>query len=87
MRADVGDQGPDADWTGVSLATPCPVCGASRECCTHAEEAFACCLHEPSEWRLANGGWLHRIARPIAARLVRVAAEPRPGGAPSGIVA
>jgi hypothetical protein len=87
MRADDGEQGLDADWTGVSLAMPCPICGGSRECRTHAEEAFACCLREPSEWRLANGGWLHRIARPIAARLVSAAAEARPRGASSGIVA
>jgi hypothetical protein len=87
MRADVGYQGLDQDWNRVSLATPCPVCGGSRECRTHAEEEFACCLHEPSDWRLSNGGWLHRIARAtVAACLVRVSTEPRPKGASSGIV-
>jgi hypothetical protein len=87
MRADVGYQGLDADWVRVSLTTPCPVCGGARECRTHAEEAFACCLHEPSDWRLDNGGWLHRIERGgIAACLARVSAEPRRRGASSGVV-
>jgi hypothetical protein len=87
MRADVGYQGLDADWIRVSLTTPCPICGGARECRTHADEEFACCLHEPSEWRLDNGGWLHRIERGgIAACLVRVSAEPRRIGASSGVV-
>ena len=87
MRADAGDQGLDTDWDLVSLAAPCPVCGGSRECRTHVEHEFACCVHEPSEWRLDNGGWLHRIARTsVAAHLVNVSAEPRPRGAPSGVV-
>jgi len=87
MRAETGYQGLDADWTRVSLATPCPICGGDRECGTHVEEEFACCLHEPSEWRLANGGWLHRIVRkPLALRSTRVCVEPRPTGASSGIV-
>ena len=80
MRADTGYQGLDADWTRVSLAAPCPICGDARECRTHVEEEFACCLHEPSQWRLVDGGWLHRI-EPL-----RTSAEPGPTGAASGVV-
>ena len=87
MRADIGYQGLDADWTRVSLTTPCPICGLALECRTHVEEEFACCLHEPSDWRLANGGWLHRIERTaIEASLILASAEPRPTGASSDIV-
>jgi hypothetical protein len=87
MRADIGDHGLDAEWTRVSCATPCPICGSSLECCTHVDESFACCLHEPSEWRLDNGGWLHRIARASVVFLFALAAaETRPKGASSGAV-
>jgi hypothetical protein len=88
MRANVGYHGLDADWTGVSHAAPCPICGGFGQCRTHVEGEFACCVLEPSEWRLANGGWLHRIERApavLGARLVRVADE-RLGKAPPGIV-
>jgi hypothetical protein len=88
MRANVGYQGLDADWTRVSHAEPCPICRGFGQCRTHVEEEFACCVHEPSEWRLANGGWLHRIERTpvvVAARRVRVVGE-RLGDAPPGIV-
>ncbi len=61
MRANVEHLGVDADWTIVSGAKPCPVCGGFDECRTHVEECFACCRTQPSEWRLENGGWLHRI--------------------------
>jgi hypothetical protein len=87
MRANVGYHGIDADWTRVSHAAPCPICGGFGQCGIHVEEEFACCVHEPSEWRLANGGWLHRIERApaLVARLVRVAGE-RLGKEPPGIV-
>jgi hypothetical protein len=77
MRANVGYQGLDADWIRVSHAAPCPICGGLDDCRTHVEQEFACCVLEPSEWRLANGGWLHRIERAVAvgARLVRVAGD------------
>jgi hypothetical protein len=82
MRANVGYQGLDADWTQVSHATPCPVCGGLGGCRTHVEEQFACCVQEPSEWRLANGGWLHRIERAPAlhgARMIRISTPGMPG--------
>ena len=88
MRANVGYQGLDADWIRVSHATPCPICGGLDDCRTHVEEEFACCVLEPSEWRLANGGWLHRVAPAAAelgARRVRIAGE-RLGDASPGIV-
>jgi hypothetical protein len=61
MRCDVVSQSLDGDWERVSGATPCPICGGADECRTHADEAFACCVQRPSDWRLSNGGWLHRI--------------------------
>ena len=53
--------GLDGDWIRVSRTAPCPVCGGAADCRTHSEEAFACCVQQPSEWRLNNGGWLHRV--------------------------
>ena len=53
--------GLDGDWNQVSVTTPCPICGADANCRTHSEEAFACCVQRPSDWRLNNGGWLHRV--------------------------
>jgi hypothetical protein len=88
MRANVGYQGLDADWNRVSHAAPCPICGGVAECRTHIEEEFACCVREASEWRLTNGGWLHRVERwsgVAAARLLRVTGE-RPPDASPGIV-
>jgi hypothetical protein len=61
MRANVGFESRDGDWDRVSGAMPCPICGGRDDCRTHVEEAFACCVQEPSDWRLSNGGWLHRI--------------------------
>lgn len=89
MRASVDDQGLDADWTKVSGATPCPVCGGLDECRTHVEEAFACCVAQPSEWRLSNGGWLHRIEPASGTRsagLARVTEEQGMGDASAGVV-
>jgi hypothetical protein len=88
MRANVGDEGLDADWARASHASPCPICGGVAECRTHVEEEFACCVREPSEWRLAEGGWLHRIERVppvVVARRARVADE-RIAEASAGIV-
>ena len=51
----------DGDWNRVSGTTPCPICGGEEGCRTHSDEAFACCVHHPSDWRLNNGGWLHRV--------------------------
>ena len=84
MRANV-EHGVDADWTSVSGTTPCPVCGGFERCRTHVAEQLACCVAEPSEWRLANGGWLHRLelTPAVAARL---AGEPRAGDVSSGVV-
>lgn len=62
MRRNSGAYGVEADWKRVSPAMPCPVCGGFGDCRTHADEAFACCVQRPSDWRLTNGGWLHRLA-------------------------
>jgi hypothetical protein len=53
--------GQEGDWNRVTMEMPCPICGGRVDCHMHAVEAFACCVQEPSEWRLSNGGWLHRI--------------------------
>lgn len=52
----------DGDWDRVTVTAPCPICGGDANCRTHSNEAFACCVQRPSDWRLSNGGWLHRIA-------------------------
>jgi hypothetical protein len=30
-------------------------------CSIHTVDDFACCAREPSEWKLTNGSWLHRL--------------------------
>jgi hypothetical protein len=61
MRSGVEANQTDHDWIQVSAAAPCPICGSGQSCRIHADEAFACCTTQPSDWRLSNGGWLHRI--------------------------
>jgi hypothetical protein len=51
----------DSDWRSVSQERPCPVCGKDDVCSVHTADDFACCAREPSEWKLTNGSWLHRI--------------------------
>lgn len=64
----------DTDWKLVSNTRPCPVCGAHDACSIHLQDDFACCAREPSEWKLTNGSWLHKIA----ARAVAAGAETYP---------
>ena len=56
---------------------PCPICGGDGDCSTHADEAFACCVTRPSDWRLINGGWLHRVTSRAARAAVVPALTPR----------
>ena len=51
----------DSDWRLVSQLRPCPICGAGDACSVHTQDAFACCAREPSEWKLTNGAWLHKL--------------------------
>ena len=51
----------DSDWRLVSQGRPCPVCGAEDACSIHTADAFACCAREPSDWKLTNGSWLHKL--------------------------
>jgi hypothetical protein len=51
----------DSDWRLVSQERPCPVCGAEDACSIHTADAFACCAREPSDWKLTNGSWLHKL--------------------------
>jgi hypothetical protein len=51
----------DSDWKQVTPEKPCPVCGSFNACSVHVFEEFACCSLSPSEWKLTNGAWLHRI--------------------------
>lgn len=57
----------DSDWRLVSQARPCPVCGAEDTCGVHTVDDFACCARAPSEWKLTNGSWLHRLQAPSEA--------------------
>lgn len=56
----------DSDWRMVSQERPCPVCGADDACSVHTADPFACCAREPSDWKLTNGSWLHRLHLPDA---------------------
>jgi hypothetical protein len=56
-----GSAGIDSDWKLVSQGRPCPVCGAEDTCGVHVVDEFACCARAPSEWKLTNGSWLHRL--------------------------
>jgi hypothetical protein len=51
----------DSDWRLVSQERPCPVCGSEDACSIHTQDAFACCAREPSDWKLTNGAWLHKL--------------------------
>lgn len=51
----------DSDWKLVSHGRPCPVCGAEDTCGVHMVDDFACCARAPSDWKLTNGSWLHRL--------------------------
>lgn len=51
----------DTEWKLVSNTRPCPVCGSHDACSIHLEDPFACCSREPSEWKLTNGSWLHKV--------------------------
>lgn len=52
----------ECEWILVSERHPCPMCGAIDGCLRASDAAFACCAHRPSDWRLTNGSWLHRLA-------------------------
>ena len=59
MRANI--QALDGEWSRVSQVDPCPICGAGTDCRRHLDEAFVSCAHQPSEWRLQDGAWLHKL--------------------------
>ena len=63
----------DSDWRLVSQERPCPICGARDACSIHTQDAFACCAREPSEWKLTNGSWLHRLQAQQSIELVDAA--------------
>ncbi len=73
----------DSDWKLVSHERPCPVCGAGEACSVHTADDFACCTREPSDWKLTNGSWLHRVQASSAVAQVGVLgrAEPVNGNA------
>lgn len=50
-------------WTEASDERPCPLCGATHECKEMMGSEFAWCAHTVSQWLMAEGGWLHRLAR------------------------
>jgi hypothetical protein len=66
----------DGDWSRVSETSPCPICGSDRSCRTHVDEAFVCCVQRPSDWRLTNGGWLHRVHSTASQIVSRLAQQP-----------
>jgi hypothetical protein len=70
----------DSDWRLVSSNRPCPVCGSEDQCSIHLEADFVCCAQEPSQWKLTNGSWLHRLPSPLS-----LAPEAETEHSPSGI--
>ena len=73
----------EREWSVVSRAQPCKICGAEDTCTFGFDEEFACCAAIPSEWPLVTGGWLHRLpsdATDTLAQPVRTR-EPIPGRA------
>ncbi len=68
----------DSDWKMVSHERPCPVCGADDACSVHTEDPFACCARSPSEWKLTNGSWLHRVHASSAVAKVDLLAHINP---------
>jgi hypothetical protein len=87
MRANI--EGLDGEWARVSGSDPCPICGAGSDCRKHTEGTFVSCSREPSDWRLENGGWLHKLearSRPSEIRLKEVVGV-RAGSARSSGVA
>jgi hypothetical protein len=59
MRANI--EGLDGEWARVSGTDPCPICGAHSDCRMHTEGTFVSCFASPSDWRLENGAWLHKL--------------------------
>ena len=76
----------DSDWRLVSQERPCPVCGGEDTCGIHTVDTFACCARAPSEWKLTNGSWLHRLQPPQApAVLAEVSALLQPAANANGL--
>lgn len=70
----------DSDWSVVTDSKPCPICGSAAGCSIHSDADFACCAREPSQWKLTNGAWLHRVGGTLGltsanATLVSVGAD------------
>jgi len=61
----------DLEWISVSAMHRCPVCGGSDGCKTHTEGPFAACGHQPSDWPMTSGAWLHRVRAHAALAAVR----------------
>jgi hypothetical protein len=51
------------EWTKVSAQQPCAVCSGQTGCLRGSDGEFACCARVPSDWPLAAGGWVHRVAQ------------------------
>jgi hypothetical protein len=49
------------EWTSVSRARPCTICGGQSRCRRGADDEFAACARVASEWPLSTGGWVHRV--------------------------
>lgn len=75
----------DSDWRLVSQERPCPVCGAEDTCGVHTVDKFACCARAPSEWKLTNGSWLHRLQPQAPAVLADVPARLQPAANANGL--
>ncbi len=76
----------DSDWKLVSQGRPCPVCGAIDTCGVHVVDDFVCCANAPSEWKLTNGAWLHRLQAPqLVAQVAEMPAHRAPAANANGL--
>jgi hypothetical protein len=61
----LGHRGPAPEetvaWVEVSVAAPCPRCGAVAGCSVAPNGEFVRCRLIPSRYPVAGGGWLHRL--------------------------
>jgi len=63
MRHHASVSAVEDEWTFVSAARPCAICGGHDRCRRRPDDEFACCVQVSSEWPLSAGGWVHRVGR------------------------
>lgn len=67
-------------WRRVTRSRPCPVCGRPDWCLVAADGSAAICPRIPSDRRLGDAGWLHRLQDDVRprGRQIGLRADERP---------